>query len=485
MAESKTELKDFGFKDREKAWLEKDKERETDYPKPVERLRLMYESYNTSIEESYFWLLGHMRVDWDYPSEEVEKITDVFSSSELSSYWGMTQQRVALQQDRASQYLKGISEMTKALFQIVREIRIIKERLDYYESSYKNDKNANSSEIALKGIWIDMVEGGMKNPASVYGLSREVGFTILPDLFFRIRIQKEDEGRIDEIIAAKAGEFNTKVREVLARKLMQYTEWKKRTYEELTTRKSFTLKYLRQHYDTIQLYINWIKPYLRAIRRMSAKEKHLSSPDIVSAFETAMVEIEFLAKKKKKGDYYSCILASFNYKTSPKMEFQQEAYQHKGPIHVGKLEFTLRAYGWTQKDIDNYKKYRESQDMELLSSIDESVKAAMESLGTELKNYLTEAGEVIVESKTDEKKETKPEKIQFSNPFIALIGGFGELVGALTGVGQNKEAKKEKKPTKEDEFERLNAKKSAEGEAIFNMYQIYKNYKKSHGLLSW
>jgi len=495
-------LEDFGFKEVEKAWLEKDKPRETDYPKPIERLRLMYESYNLSIEETYFWLLNHMRIDWNFPSEEIEKITDVFSSSEMSSYWGMNQQRLALQQDRASQYLKGISEMVKAMFQIVREIRIIKERLDYYESSYQNDKNAESSEIALKGIWIDMVEGGMKNPASVYGLAREVGFTILPDLFFRIRIKKEEEDKIDEIVAEKAREFNAKVREVLARKLIQYTEWKKRTYEELKTRKNFTLKYLRQHYDTIQLYINWIKPYLRAIKRMGSKEKHMMSPDIISAFETAMIELEFLAKKPQGKKYYSCILASFNYKTAPKMEFQQEAYQHKGPIHVGKVEFTLRAYAWTKEDIENYKKYRQAEDMELLSSVDESVKAALDALGDELKNYLKEAGEVIKEGKIEPVKK-KAEKLQFSNPFTALIGGFGEMISALTGIGKREycpscgnEIKKSdtkcpvcneplKKPTKEEEFELEKEKKKAEDYTLFCMFQIYKNYKKSHGLLSW
>ena len=43
-------------------------------------------------------------------------------------------------------------------------------------------------------------------------------------------------------------------------------EWKEKTYQELTTREKFVLKYLRQHYNTIKLYMNWIRPYLRNVK---------------------------------------------------------------------------------------------------------------------------------------------------------------------------------------------------------------------------
>src|SRR3989338_6821164 len=113
--------------------------------------------------------------------------------------------------------------MIKALFQIVREIRIIDERLAYYIDTYEGRPNAMSSEITLKGVWIDQVEGGVKNAASVYGLAQSVGFSILPDLFFRIRIKDVD--KLDNQVDAL--EFNEKVKEVIRRKLRQFYEWKK------------------------------------------------------------------------------------------------------------------------------------------------------------------------------------------------------------------------------------------------------------------
>ena len=72
---------------------------------------------------------------------------------------------------------------------MVRELRVIDERLAYYneaeaESKKPMDKRGKSSEITLKGIFIDLVQGGGKSAASVYGMSRELEFITLPDIFF-------------------------------------------------------------------------------------------------------------------------------------------------------------------------------------------------------------------------------------------------------------------------------------------------------------
>ena len=61
------------------------------YPKPTKKFRLVYQSFQQSIEEIYFWILTHMREDFGL--HEVKKITDVFSASEQSSLFGASQQR--------------------------------------------------------------------------------------------------------------------------------------------------------------------------------------------------------------------------------------------------------------------------------------------------------------------------------------------------------------------------------------------------------
>jgi len=254
-------LKKFYFTEEENAELVSGVKERTGFPKPENFYRIVVEAINLPIEEAYFWTIDELRYGWSF--NKAVKITDINAAAAQSAFFGVSEQRLGLQQDKASQFLKGISEMLKALFQIVRELRIIDERLGYYAHTFnrsrkRKDDEASGSEITLKGIWVDQVEGGVKNAASVYGLSQTVGFTVLPDLFFRVRA--DDIGLHDvaardfdeatrrvvdsvDLAIKKLEGFNEKVKEVLSRKLTQYYMWKLRTYRELKTRRLFTIKY--------------------------------------------------------------------------------------------------------------------------------------------------------------------------------------------------------------------------------------------------
>lgn len=457
-------LKKYEFKP--EVWEEsKNQFIKTPFPQPLKRYRIIWEIYNLSMEESYYWILNYIKQDLGFPN--VYKTIDVFAAAENSAFFGVSQQRIGLQQDKVSQFLATIGKMVKELFQLVRELRIIDERMDYYEES---SKGIESAEITLKGIWIDMVEGGAKNPASVFGMAREVQFTSLPDLFFSTHPKKQED--VDNVVDTQRAGFNKMVRNALKRKLKTFLIWKERTYDELNTRKTFTLKYLRQHYDIIKMYMTWVRPYLRHIRRLTLDEEKTLTPDLISAFEGSMIEIEFLATKlplseatHKQNKYmHACILAHFMFRTRPSMSYQQEGYQ-RGPIHVGKMEMNLRGYIWNKKQIQDYLKMKEEQDMELMKSISDSVKAAMEALGGELERYLVQAGE-------EAKKEKEPEK-----PPGFLKRFRAEFVGPP----------KPEKPKKE-KISRLTINKETEAakkELKLFMFYCFKNYKKAHAMIMW
>ena len=397
----------------------------------------------------------------------------MFSASEQSAFWGAAQQRLSIQQDRVSQYMAAIGKMIKDLFQLVRELRIIDERLEIYQ----NWEKSKSADVTLKGLYVDLVEGASKNPSSVYGLAQQVGFTILPDLFFNTHVYKTED--LDSVIDDM--KYNKQVKNVLRRKLFAYVNWKIKTEKELEDRRRFQLKYLRQHWDTIKMYMAWIKPHLRNIRRLQMKEKHIESPDIINAFETSMIEIEILAKKPSVKKIHPVILATFEFRTRPDMSFQQDQYAHKGPIHVGRVIATLRSYAWTKEEIQKYKSYRDEETMELYGMLDGSVKAAMEALGDELEAYLKEAGEELKITK-DKIEEPKKKKINFGalDPFISIFKGFGEIFGALGPTGLFNFEKKEKEyvPSKSD-------RKKAAKTANVNLWLTYKNYKKAHKMITW
>jgi len=119
-------------------------------------------SSSISIEETYYWLLTYMRQESSFPF--INKLTDVFSASEQSAFWGAAQSRIGIQQDRISQYLKGSSEMIKQLFQLVRELRVLDEKLE----PRKQWGKVRAADVALKGEYTDLVEnrGGQVQPGS-------------------------------------------------------------------------------------------------------------------------------------------------------------------------------------------------------------------------------------------------------------------------------------------------------------------------------
>jgi hypothetical protein len=473
----------------------------TEYPQPAKRYWLAFESPNLNIEEMYFWLHHQLSTEQGY---ETIKVIDTYAASEASSFFGLMQQRLSIQQGNISNFLKGISDMVKGLFQIVREVRILSDRMQYYTDTFEQNENALSSEIVLKGLWVDQVEGGTKNPSSVYGLAQNVGFTILPDIFFRVAVKgpKEVDSKVDEL------QFNEKVKEILKRKLRQYYEWKTRTFKELETRKKFELKYLKQHYETIRLYISWIKPYLRYTKRMQQLEKLELDSRLIKSFEGAFVEIEVLAKRKS-GEYNAVVLFNFQYRSRPEtLIHQPHEYGQKGPVHIGRGEARLRVYSWTDDEIKNYISYKQEEDIALLSAIDESIKEAMDSLGDELKKYLGMEGEVF----NDEKKihdlaqnllannivpnfdeglkkakglvsatKEKPKLGGAADPFIAVFKGFGEIFGAFglkdIKFGSGKMKVNTHLRDKSKDFAKENAKKCA--------WLVFKNYKKAHKMLTW
>ncbi len=447
------------------------------FPEPVHGYRVVLQQFNQSIEELYFWVLEHIKNDQGFGM--LQKITDTFSASEQSSFFGSAQQRLGFQQEKVSMFLATIGKMTKELFQLVREIRILDERLGYYKDSYDpNSKSRESAEITLKGIWVDMVEQGSKNPASIYGMAKELQFVTLPDLFYSIHPKTEKD--VDEEVNKL--DFNNKVKEVLKRKLRSFMEWKKSTYKELQTRRKFTIKYLRQHFDIIRMYVSWVKPYLRNIKRLQMVD-NTESVDLINAFEGSLVEVEFLAKKmpathfmqeiKYNKKVYAVVLVHFYHRTRPSMNYMQE--YNRGPLHVGMINLSIKAYAWTQEEIDKYIKMKREEEFELISSIDESVKAAMEALGDDLEAYLKEAGEDIEFEKKEEEKKEKPKEESVLEPFVALFSGFRDLFGV------KQSSSKEKLNSAELSDEIAVASVSAR-EAC---WQTYKNFKKKEGMLAW
>ncbi len=450
-----------------------------DYPKPINKYQIVYESPHSSIEPYYYFCLNNLQHTLNFPI--IDKITDIFTASEHSSFYGAAAQRLGLAQDKVSQYLAAIGAfIRKDLFQLVRDIRWLDERIkihsDAREFTDKGKLKNESAEITLKGIWTDMVDGvvqGQRVSANVFQMAQQLQFTSLPDFFFSVHPQKAEE--VDPLVDNI--DTTTPVKSVLKRKLNDFVIWKESNYTELKVRKNFELRYLRQHYNIINMYMQWVKPYMKHIAKLRGDISKTEDASLISAFEGSMIEIEILAQRLEEGnkDVYTCILETYEYRTQPSLSFTQEAGFHRGPIHMGELKLTLRAYTWNRKKIDAYKRMKQKEDFELFEQIDSSVKAAMDAIRDDMDKYLKEAGEIVAEKK-EEKKEVKHESIL--SPFTSVGKGFTDFVGIFAPKSAS-ESDIEKK-----EREKKEAKK-ADGSVRANLWLEYKIFKKAHQILTW
>ncbi len=468
-------LKEFGFKEEVTETLERQYGK-TGFPKPHKTYRMYWELYDLSMEEPYFWILDTLKQNFPI----IDKLEDSFAAAENSAFFGVTQQRLGAQQDKVSQFLATTGKMIKELFQMVRELRIIDERLGYYKQvavQLERDLKAREkgAEITLKGFFVDLVQGGGKSAASVYGMARELEFITLPDLFFDappFRTSSEVEKHINSL----EKDFNKNVLRVLHRHLTQYMQWRKRTHSEHVNRKQFMLKYLDQHFQIINMYITWIKPYLRNVRNLSLNQKAMSSADLISGFEGSMLDVEFLARRRIPiGDSGAngCVLATFQYRTRPEMKVVSEGYQ-RGPVHIGGMTMELRVYTWTDEEVENYKKLKQKETLELFGDVSESVRGAMESLGDVLEKYLEEARGLKKEKK-EEKKETKQKK--------GLKGLFGEFYRSRPKRDKDKAQNSKEAKVLSDKLKSTN-----EGlikGVKFTAWNTYKNFKKAHRMIQW
>ena len=92
-------IKDYKFKEE---WAEEALHHSihTNWPQPDDRWRLIFEVYNQSIEDLYFRAIDYLKEENEFL--EFHKITDLFAASEQSAFFGVSQQRLGLQQDKVS-----------------------------------------------------------------------------------------------------------------------------------------------------------------------------------------------------------------------------------------------------------------------------------------------------------------------------------------------------------------------------------------------
>ncbi len=443
---------------------------------PICTYHLVYDSIGEGVEPIYYWTLDYMREE--PPSGmglEVTKVEEGFEASVTSGFFGEMGARAGVLQDRAMKILETINAVIKSIINIIYDLKDFEIRLQTYDELHSKDpEKRKAARLALKGIWMDMVDI-KRGRASINMLAQQLDFITLRDAFMMVNSEKEIE----------ALDVNRRVKNILHRKLNEYLKWEKLSEEELRKRFNIEKSYLATQIDSLKLYAKWIKPYLKAAQKLGMKEFNV--PDIVTGFSGMVMELSLFGKREIKPEdvhtkfakvkldrkYYACVGVDFKFRTLPQAMRTERGTQY---INTGRTEILFNGYALDDIEVEAMEKQELYEDMELVENL----------TGVSLKELQKDIEHFLKKEEKKEEKEKKPISKEVEEQIKSIGKGFKEALSPLTEVGKTFKSifKPVRLPLKTS-FVASEVEKAAKEQAKDLTYQLYDVYKKAHGMLTW
>ncbi|MBS3071462.1 hypothetical protein J4408_00570 [Candidatus Pacearchaeota archaeon] len=451
---------------------------------PIEKHRLDYDAFAQNLEPIYFFILDYIQAEYG----EAERLVDNFTSTAGSGFFSEYQQRATRMQEEAMKIFQTANAVLRSVLNIVYDLKEFKLRLAQYDDYNQKDDEGKkiAALLSLKQIWLDQVDikrGNSSIKALAVGGANQPNFITLIDAFMALR-------SLDDVINSpeKGGlDLNERVRRLLQQRVGEFFRWIKESDVELRKRFEIERKYLMSQVNSLRLYSQWIKPYLKAARQLEQR----ASPDasMASMFNTAIFELVLLGKAKydPEGDiqsgeipksfrkldlrkYHSIIIVEFKYRSAPDRSDQRGGYTYRG-----KVTMTFTSYGLNDDELNVLKKELAKDDMGDVYQWIEG--ATTESLGA-LQDDIDE----FLDNKKWEEKKKKEEKKEESkngddeNPFSALFSFFKK------DKNKKDEGKDEKEGIDKDTDEEKVFRSQAIMEARWKCRKAYDSYKKSNSM---
>ena len=466
--------------------------------------RLIIDSFSEGLEPVYFWVLDFMRDNYWGTGLDVNKILDEFQGSIGSGQFGDMGTRASIMQDRAMKLIQTINTVVRSIINILYDLKEFDQRLDLYNKLKSSNKDEElTAKLGLKQVWMDKVDI-QRGRGSINMLAQQLQFVTLRDAFMAANREEE----------AEKFDLNDRVKRILKPRIQEYNVWEKLSEAELRRRYNIEKSYLRSQVDSLKLYSQWAKPYLKAAQRLASSD--YSAPDLVSMFNNMLLQVSLFGKKEVRPadiykpaflgknrfanikipkKIYQCLEVSMEYRTIPHTMTRSESGLHY--VQGGKIKLTFRGFGLDEDEVKAVEKEEIYQGLELIQGI---TTTSLEQMQEEIDKYLKadkEAPKDIVEkekfieerlNKAKTKKEAdilykelkqirktieKSKKDEF-NPVTAPFEGLKEMFSSLKIFNSSTESEKVMELTKQA------AKKSSAGLA----YTVYLIYKKSHGMMS-
>ncbi len=430
--------------------------------------KLVYSSSSETLEPIYFWIIDFM----ESLGLSNEKLADNFSATPGGGFFSEMGAKSSRMQEEGMKILGAVNQVIKSIINIIYDLKEFEIRLGQYElSKSKNPLEKESGMMGLKQIWMDNVDI-KRQTTSIKGMAAQFNYATLIDAFMAAK-SLDDADKID---------LNDRVKRILKQRLAEFFEWAKRSDIELKKRYEIERSYLKSQVATLKLYSKWVKPYLKAAEQLSMKQG--TSPSLVSAFDTIVLELNILGTKKikvkeeavakklppafaniKTRDYFACVFVDFKFRGIPQRVGQQGHY-----AFGGKVEVDFKAYALNKDEIEKFKRELDKNDMSSLLAVSEDqVSESLEQLQEDLEHFL---------------KEKKEEKKKSVTDTLLQALGLKSTPNQEKKIEKKKEEKKKIDIIKKDSYPEAIIRAYAQASAAGLCFKIFDIYKKAHGMAS-
>jgi ribosomal protein L24E len=459
-------------------------------------IKLILDNPNIRMEQIYFWLVDFIR---DSLKMDINKLSDDFTSSVASSFFGEMGQRLTNVLNNARSLAELINALTRTIISILNEYKQLYSIYVLYENLLsKNSEEAIASYTELKDRWLSYVDstrgaGALRNLQT----SR---FPSIVDLFFLADLKSELEKLKNKKLIGEElynalfnneestvprdlnelfnnGIINRRIYNLLNSRLIDFYSWLENNKKVLYDRIVLLKSYLKHELSSLLYYVEFAKPYFKFARKL------LQSPDqpvdVVNAFETAIINITLMANQKeikvkeydeKEGkeiekSYIPLYEIDMKARAIPTVVGRTDSYARMYSF-LGRIDIVLRAYLVEKKEYDSIIINQESEDLTYITGLTDDYIKSMSDLILETFLYdIIKSDEKLLKI-VAEKSNAKPEeikndpyKIRWTKELVEELEKDERIKRALSSItwikkyldSEKKEKREDKKEEKKEE----------------------------------
>jgi len=462
-------------------------------------IKLIFDNPNIKMEQIYFWLVDFIR---DSLKMDINKLSDDFTSSVGSSFFGEMGQRLTNILNNARSLAELINGLTRTIISILNEYKQLYSIYVLYENLLSKDpkdsEEAIASYLELKDRWLSYVDSA-RGAGALRNLQAS-RFPSIIDLFLLVDLKSEMEKfknkkligenlynalfnnsenniprDLNELLST--GIINRRIYNLLNSRLIEFYSWLENNRKILYDRIILLKSYLKHELSSLLYYVEFAKPYFKFARKL------LQNPDqpvdVVNAFETSIINISLMANQKeikvkdydeKEGkemekSYIPLYEIDMKARAIPTVVGRSDTYT-KMYSFLGRIDIILRAYLVEKEEYDSIIINQESEDLAYITGLTDDYIKSMSDLILEMFLYDIIKNDENLLKIVSEKSNAKPEeikndpyKIKWTKELLEELEKDERIKRALSSItwikkyleSEKKEEKKDKSEEKKEE----------------------------------